>query len=174
MFLVKSLTYSCVKYTPRVPLTLLKVKKIEHKSWFCYCFSFFLSLIRLKNYRPYNKHLTHQKTTLLSEMFLFWVKAKCKLWLVGYGFKHAWQSLSNVPFCMYLQEYRLSLDNVHIQQLLYYWRQVFCGLEFREWSKAEFTLGPPSAQVPWQVLSWLRINRAEHELCIYTRIVSNN
>ena len=37
----------------------------------------------------------HWMTTLLQEMFLFWVRATCKHWLVCYTSKHVLQSLSD-------------------------------------------------------------------------------
>ena len=40
---------------------------------------------------------------LLSEMFLFWFTAACKLWQVSYGPKYTWQSLSNTLFCVYFE-----------------------------------------------------------------------
>ena len=47
-----------------------------------------------------NEHSTHQTTTLLSEMSIFWVRAACKLKSVSYGSRRIWQSLRYTIFCV--------------------------------------------------------------------------
>ena len=43
-------------------------------------------------------YCTYQKTALLSVMFIFSARARCKIRIVSYGSKHALQSLSDEPF----------------------------------------------------------------------------
>ena len=154
--------YSDVKYAPRVPLTLLKVEKIEGGNFdFVVLLSFsshitqnpraytYTNVLHIKQLLCYQRcsfsglelhvsynwqvtapnmlcspfsvcHFVHTYThnlkirsriwtfhisndTLLSDIFLCWVRAACKLRLLRYGTKQASQSLSNMPFCPYLQ-----------------------------------------------------------------------
>ena len=92
----------------RKPLTILFLCKIYFQSsinyphsrensiqkfWFCSSFFFFLSyLFSLQHNSKLHgiyKQSTHQTTTLLSEIFLFLVRAVCKLRSMSYGSKYA-------------------------------------------------------------------------------------
>ena len=53
---------------------------------------------------------------LLSETFLFWFRAECKLWLASYAPKPASHSLSDTPFWAYL---RYNSKNSGCLQLYY-------------------------------------------------------
>ena len=88
---MKTLSYSYVKYSPRVSLLLLTVEKIERESFdfaLLLLLSFFLSFFSImhnsKVYSVYEQS-AHQTNALLSEIFLFWVRTACKakieLWL---------------------------------------------------------------------------------------------
>ena len=61
-----------------------------------------LTLITRKLQAVYG-HSTYQMTGLLLEMSILCLRAVCEIWLVSYGSKHTFQSLSNKPFvCTYL------------------------------------------------------------------------
>ena len=100
----KTLSILIIKYASRVPLIPLTVEKIEHEN--CdFPLSFFLSFsscITQKLCRLY-KRSAHQTIALLSEIFLFLVRAAYKLRSASYGSKHASQSLSYTSFCAYLR-----------------------------------------------------------------------
>ena len=83
---MKTLSYSYVKYSPRVPWLLLTVEKIEHENFDFVLLSFFLlsslpSSITQKVYEVY-EWSTHQMNALLSEIFLFLVRPACQLRLL--------------------------------------------------------------------------------------------
>ena len=67
---------------------------------------------------------TYWTTTLLTEMSIFRVRAVRDVWLVSYGSKPASQPLFNTTFFVYLhsklKNYRLYMDFLHIEWLLYY------------------------------------------------------
>ena len=97
---MKTLSYSKVKYTPRVPLILLTVEKIAREDFYL-VLSFFLSFLLLfpytytcnsKVYDLYEQS-SHQTTALLSEMILFLIRAACELRLASYGSKRMSQTL---------------------------------------------------------------------------------
>ena len=71
--------------------------------------------------------------TVLSEIFLFLVRAASELRAASYGFKHALWSSSYAPFCAYLhtqlENWRLYKDVLPIKWLLYDWRYLFSGSE---------------------------------------------
>ena len=95
----KTLGCSNVKYTPRVPLLLLTVEKNQmYKLRFVLLLSslffFLFPCTTQKLYGQYERS-AHQTTALVSEIFLFLVRAACKLRLMSYGSKHASWSLSS-------------------------------------------------------------------------------
>ena len=122
---MKTLSYSNVKYTPRVPSTLLTVKKIEHANFYysscsssfvCYflslCFlSFFYFSCNSKTIWRITNHL-QTKQLLCYRDFPFLVIAACKLRLMIYGFKHESRFLFRTQFCVYLytQTQKLKTD----------------------------------------------------------------
>ena len=103
---MKTLRYSNVQYSPRVPLILLTVEKIEGDNFDLFFF-FFLSFplhITQKLCGVY-KRSAHQTNALLSDIFLFLVRAACELRSASYGSKHTSQSLSDKPFvCTYMHK----------------------------------------------------------------------
>ena len=93
----KTLSYSYVKSSLRVPFLFLAVEKIERKNldfskfWFCTSSSsFFLSFFSIKHnsksiYTAYtNKQSEQQTNALLSKIFLFFVRAACELRSTSY------------------------------------------------------------------------------------------
>ena len=92
----------------------------------------FCSCIAQKLYSIY-KWSACQMIALLSEIFLFLVRAACELRLASYFSKHALQSPSDTPFCAYLyaqfQTKRSHKDVLPFKQLLYFWRYLFSVAE---------------------------------------------
>ena len=82
-----------------------------------------------------NGHSTYQKTALLSEMSIFYVRAGCKVQLSSYGSKHVHvlQSLFDKPlvptYMLNLKTTRHIMNFLKIEQLLYHRRHSLCGLE---------------------------------------------
>ena len=96
---MRTLSYSNVRYTHRVPLILLTVNKIECENFnfvllLCCSSSFFFFLIHNSKLYGIYEQSAHQMTTLLSEIFFFWVRAACKLRLASYS--------SNTHHCLVL------------------------------------------------------------------------
>ena len=83
---MRTLSYSNVKYTLRVPLSLLTVEKIEYENFDFVLFSFFPSRITQKLYNVYEQS-AHQMSALLSEFLLFLVRATCELRSPSYASK---------------------------------------------------------------------------------------
>ena len=83
---MKTLSYSNVKYTHRLSSILLTVKKIEREN-FDFVLLSFPSRIPHKLDSIYERSAC-QTTPLLSEIFLFLVRAACKLRLASNGPKH--------------------------------------------------------------------------------------
>ena len=102
---MKTLSYSKIKYTPRVPLILITVEKIEHQIFdFIFLLSFFLSFFfflffflslthKSKSIRRIRKS-AHQATALLSEIILFLARASRQLRSPSYGLKRTSRTLS--------------------------------------------------------------------------------
>ena len=88
---MKILTYSNVMCAPRVPLILLTVEKIERGNFDFVLLSSFPSCITQKMCNIY-KQSAHQTTALLSEIFLFLVRATCELRSASYGSQHTLQT----------------------------------------------------------------------------------
>ena len=44
---------------------------------------------------------TYQMTALLSEIYIFCVRAECEIWIASYASKHASQSISEKQLCIY-------------------------------------------------------------------------
>ena len=86
---MKTLSYSYVKYSPRVPLILLAVEEIKCKN-----FDFVLLLLLLSFFS-----LTHNSNCTLYTICTPNNSSKT----VSYGPKHASLCLSYLPFCAYLQ-----------------------------------------------------------------------
>ena len=88
---MKTVSYSYVKYSPRVPSLLLTVEKIECEILILFFFlssSFFLSSLPssiTQNVYGVYERSTHQTNALLSEIFLFLVRASCELRSMSYG-----------------------------------------------------------------------------------------
>ena len=95
---MKTLSYSYVKYAPRVPLIILTVEKIESENFDLFFFFLFFSLMHIGVY----EQSAHQTTALLPEIIFFFVKAACELRLASYSSKHMSQTLFYTPLCVYL------------------------------------------------------------------------
>ena len=214
---MKALSHSYVKYSPRVPLVLFTVEKIE-----CENFDFVFSLIHnwksvLRIWTSYTPndcttirdfpffgysfmpakieelwlqthitvaflhvilcvitcttqklkvtygHSTYQNTALLSEIFVVWVRAVCEVQLVSYGSIHTPQPLSDTTFCVYmylhsqLENYRLYIDVVHIEWLVYCWRCLFSALELD--ARYEWRLMAPNTHCSLFLISHLYVLR---------------
>ena len=82
---MKTFSWSYVKYSPRVPLLLLTVEKIESEN--SILFFLFLSFFSIKHnskaYAVYEQ-FAHQTNPLLLEIFLFLVRATCELLSMSY------------------------------------------------------------------------------------------
>ena len=111
-FTYKNLHYSTVESAPRLLLMFFKVEKIVRKNicfvhlllcLFLCCFLSFFSITHNSKLWSVYKCSTYATNALVSEIFVFWFRAVCKLWLVSYGPKHASQSLSDTPFCAYFK-----------------------------------------------------------------------
>ena len=110
---MKTLSYCNVKYTPRVPLILFRVKKVECENFdfvlllsFFHLSSSFPSHITQKVYGVY-KWSAYQTTALLPEIILFFIRAACELRSVSYGYT----GRETVPYCFRTKihsSYRLS------------------------------------------------------------------
>ena len=77
-------------------------------------------------------HSKYRTTSLLSKMFIIWVRVTCKIGLVTYGSQHALHFLSRTTFvCTSLQhwKYRSYMDILHIEWLLYYVRHFLSCLK---------------------------------------------
>ena len=99
----------------------------------------------------------YQRTALLSETFIFWVRASCEIWLVSYGSKHALQCFSDKPFVSIftqLKKYRSYIDVQHLEWLLYYQRHSLCGLELHK----RFKWSATCPEIPAQVILWYSEN----------------
>ena len=110
---MKILSSSNAKYSPWIPLMLLIVEKIKSENCNSACSFlsfFFLSFFLLSfffslTHNP--KTLWHVSvnctptTALLSEIFLFSVRAACEVRSASYVYKHTSQSLSYTPFVHY-------------------------------------------------------------------------
>ena len=101
---MKTLRCSNLKYTTKAPLILLTVNQIEREISIFF-FPFFLPFPSCitKKLCGISKRSAHQTNALLLENLLFLVGAACELRLASYGSKHVLQSLSHMPFCVYLQ-----------------------------------------------------------------------
>ena len=103
---MKTLAYSSAKSTLTVPLILLTVEKIECDISDFVLLSFFLSFFSFmhnsKTVWDIYEQLAHQKTALLSDIVLFWVRAACELRSASYGSKHTSRFLSGTQFCAYI------------------------------------------------------------------------
>ena len=100
---MQTLGYFYVKYCPRVPLLLLTVEKIKHENFdLVVLLSFsFPSRTSQKVYCVYERS-ARQTNALLSEIFLFLVRAAYELRSMNYGPKHMARWLFYAPFCAYL------------------------------------------------------------------------
>ena len=98
-------------------------------------------------------------TPLLSEMFLFWVRAACELRLATYGSKHPLQSLSDMSCCAYLhvqlKNYRLYMDILHINN----WSTIG-DIPFLVWSCIQANVGKLWFQKCIAVSFW-------YAICVY-------
>ena len=118
---MKTLSYSYVKYSLRVPLLLLTVKKIKCEN---FDFALFLSSIffcllsfpscmwaKIDKLQPKmhiavaflyailcKRHFTYQTIALLSEILILLVRPVCELLLESYGSKYVLQPLSDTTF----------------------------------------------------------------------------
>ena len=94
------------------------------------CFVLLLSCM------PYMSDL-HTKWLVYYQRFSFFlVRAACMLRLMSYASKHTLLSLFDTPYCAYLhtqlKNYRSYKNALPIEQLLYYRRYLFSGLELYE------------------------------------------
>ena len=106
----KSLTILMYNILPELHQSSSLLRKLNAKIsilflYFLLFSSFFLSsfpsCITQKVYGTYKRSIC-QTTALLSEIFLFLVRAACELKSMSYCPKHASQWLSYMPFCAYL------------------------------------------------------------------------
>ena len=131
---MKTLSYSNVKCTLRVPLILLTVGKIKHENFFV------LLLLRLS----FPWYITQNCTAYMSDQhikqlfairnFPFFgyslMRATCKigkLWLqkcITVSFLY-----TGIPFCNYIRNSMLYKDILPIKLLLYYQRHLFSWLQ---------------------------------------------
>ena len=81
---MKTLSYSYVKDTSRVPFVLPTVEKIERENFECVLSSSFPSHITQEVYGIYEQS-PHQMTAPLSDIFLFLVRAACELRTTSYA-----------------------------------------------------------------------------------------
>ena len=120
-----------IKYTTRDPVILLTVEKSKHRNLDFGLFLSFHTCITQKLNIVYEQS-ANQTTALLSEIFLFMVRAGCELRPASFASKHASQSLSDMPFCAclhaQLEKERSYEDVLPIERLLYYQRFLFFQL----------------------------------------------
>ena len=96
---IKIFSYSFVKFSPKVPLLLHIVEKIERENVDFVLLSSFPSSITQKVYCVFELS-GHQTNALLSEILIFLVTAAYELRSMSNDPKHASLWLSDIPFCL--------------------------------------------------------------------------
>ena len=122
-----------LKNAPRVPSILLTVKKTERENLILFFLSFFFFLMHNSKVCNISERSANQMTALLSEIYLFLVRAACKLKSVSYGSKYTLRTFFYMPFCVYLhaqlENKRSYNDALPNKWLIYYWKCLFTWLE---------------------------------------------